>query len=67
MPVTAFREVEEETGLRVEVGLPFATVVDATSRRVDILFWVQVERADTVDAAGEALQADWVSPDLINE
>jgi 8-oxo-dGTP diphosphatase len=61
------REVEEETGLRVEVGLPFATVVDPSSRRVDILFWVQAEQATAVDAAGEALIADWVSPDDMGE
>jgi ADP-ribose pyrophosphatase YjhB (NUDIX family) len=55
------REVEEETGLRVHVGLPFATVVDPRSRRVDILFWVQAEHAPQVDAAGEALAAEWMS------
>lgn len=56
------REVEEETGLRVEVGLPFTTVVDPSSRRVDILFWVQADRSAPVSASGEALVADWVLP-----
>lgn len=61
------REVEEETGLRVEVGLPFSTVVEPGSRRVDILFWVRVDEPFAVDAAGEALEADWVTiPDLMN-
>lgn len=54
------REVEEETGLRIEVGLPFATVVEPSSRRVDILFWVRVEEQFPVEAAGEALEADWI-------
>jgi 8-oxo-dGTP diphosphatase len=61
------REVEEETGLQVEVGLPFATVVEPSSRRVDILFWVQAERSPQVDAAGEALTADWVTPSAMGE
>src|SRR4051794_20259565 len=56
------REVAEETGLRIEVGLPFATVVDPSSRRVDILFWVQAGFASEVQAAGEAVSADWISP-----
>lgn len=54
------REVEEETGLRVEVGLPFSTVVEPGSRRVDILFWVQVDEPFAVQASGEALEAGWV-------
>ena len=57
------REVEEETGLRVEVGLPFSTVVEPGSRRVDVLFWVRVDEAFRVDAAGEAQEAGWVSTD----
>lgn len=56
------REVEEETGLRVEVGLPFAIVVEPRSRRVDILYWVQAEQAPPVRASGEAVTADWVAP-----
>jgi len=55
------REVEEETGLLVRVGLPFAIVVEPSSRRVDILFWVQTDRAPEVEAAGEALVARWLT------
>jgi 8-oxo-dGTP diphosphatase len=61
------REVEEETGLRVRVGLPFATNVDPSSRRVDILFWVQADAADPVRAAGEAVHAEWIAPDAMGE
>jgi 8-oxo-dGTP diphosphatase len=61
------REVEEETGLRVEVGLPFATVVEPGSRRVDVLFWVQSDQAPQVQAAGEAVTADWVIPSAMGE
>ena len=60
--VAVVREVEEETGLRVTVELPFAIVVDASSRRVDILYWVQADHAPAVRASGEALTAEWVSP-----
>jgi ADP-ribose pyrophosphatase YjhB (NUDIX family) len=61
------REVEEETGLIVEVGLPFATVVDPSSRRVDILFWVQADRSRPVRASGEALSAEWIAPADVGE
>lgn len=61
------REVAEETGLRVEVGLPFATVVDPGPRRVDVLFWVPAGSAEPVRAAGEALRAAWVSPEELGE
>jgi len=60
------REVTEETGLRVSVGLPFSTVVDPASRRVDVLYWVEAgeqwPHAPAVDAAGEALTARWIAP-----
>ena len=60
------REVIEETGLRVRVGLPFATVVDPDSRRVDVLYWIEAtdewQTAPGVRAAGEALTARWVTP-----
>jgi 8-oxo-dGTP diphosphatase len=60
--VAVVREVEEETGLRIAVERPFAIVVDPSSRRVDILYWVQAESAPAVRASGEALTAEWVSP-----
>jgi len=60
-PTAVVREVEEETGLRVEVGLPFSTVVEPNSRRVDILFWFQVAQEFPVEASGEALEADWIA------
>jgi 8-oxo-dGTP diphosphatase len=57
------REVREETGLDVEVGLPFATLVAPRSRRVDILFHVRVDRPVQVAAHGEAIRAGWLTPD----
>ncbi|MBT0767915.1 NUDIX hydrolase [Kineosporia sp. J2-2] len=55
------REVAEETGLRVEVGQPFSTVVEPGSRRVDVLFWVRVDERFPVRTAGEeALESGWV-------
>jgi 8-oxo-dGTP diphosphatase len=59
------REVEEETGLQVEVGLPFATVVEPSSRRVDILYWVLADHAPSVLASGEALSAEWITIDSL--
>jgi 8-oxo-dGTP diphosphatase len=61
------REVEEETGLRIQVHLPFTIVVDPASRRIDILYWVQAEWAPPVHASGEALTAEWVAPANMGE
>ncbi|MCD5349925.1 NUDIX domain-containing protein [Kineosporia mesophila] len=61
------REVEEETGLRVEVGLPFSTVVEPGSRRVDILFWVRVAEPFPVEASGEALESGWIRFDELTD
>jgi 8-oxo-dGTP diphosphatase len=61
------REVREETGFDVEVGLPFATLVAPRSRRVDILFHVRVDRAVQLRAYGEAIRADWLVPDEVGE
>jgi hypothetical protein len=49
--------VAEETGLDVEVGLPFAVVVDTPTRRVDVLFWVPADHRPRVVAASEAVEA----------
>jgi 8-oxo-dGTP diphosphatase len=54
------REVHEETGLHVEVGLPVVTVVAARLRRVDVVFRVDVDDRFPVRAGGEALHAAWV-------
>jgi ADP-ribose pyrophosphatase YjhB (NUDIX family) len=55
------REVAEETGLRIEAGLPIATVVDPAARRVDILFHVPVDRAVQARPSGEAIEAAWLT------
>jgi 8-oxo-dGTP diphosphatase len=55
------REVREETGLAVEVDLPFATLVAPGSRRVDVLFHVPVHEDVHVRADGEAIRAEWLA------
>ena len=57
------REVREETGLTIEVGLPFGTVVDPRARRVDVLFHVPVDREIEVVPSSEAVRAAWLTPD----
>jgi len=58
------REVREETGLDVEVGLPFATVVEPRARRVDVLYHVRVDGAEPpVSAGSEAILASWLVPE----
>jgi 8-oxo-dGTP diphosphatase len=61
------REVQEETGLRIAVGFPFATLVEPRSRRVDILFHVPVQGDVGVRVAGEAVGAAWLTPSETGE
>lgn len=56
------REVAEETGLDIEPGSPVATVVEPRSRRVDVLFRVQVATRPQVRASSEATDAAWLTP-----
>lgn len=61
----AVREVWEETGLRVEVGLPLTTQVNATLRRVDVIYRIAVDTAPPVRPGGEAQDARWLHPDEV--
>ena len=61
------REIREETGLAVEVDMPFATLVAPGSRRVDVLFHVPVPVEVAVRADGEAVRADWMLPSEAGE
>jgi ADP-ribose pyrophosphatase YjhB (NUDIX family) len=61
------REVAEETGLRIEVELPFAVVVEPRSRRVDVLFRVQAGHAPDIAPRGEAVHAAWLRPDELDD
>jgi len=61
------REVGEETGLRIVVGQPFATVIEPNVRRVDVLFRVTVDERPEVRVAGEALTAEWIAPEELGE
>ena len=57
------REVAEETGLVVEVGLPVGTVVEPRTRRVDVVFHVVAGAAPVVTAGSEAVSAAWLRPE----
>jgi 8-oxo-dGTP diphosphatase len=61
------REVREETGLAIEVGLPFGVVVDPRARRVDVLFHVPVGHEIEVVPSSEAVQASWLTPDAAGQ
>lgn len=61
------REVREETGLVIEVDMPFATLVAPRSRRVDVLFHVPVRGDLDVRPAGEATGGEWVRVDEAGE
>ena len=55
------REVREETGLAIEVGFPFATLVEPGSRRIDILYHVAVPGDVDVVVSGEAVGGEWLT------
>ncbi len=57
------REVAEETGLRVQVGVPLTAKVNARVHRVDVVYRVVVARLPSVRPGGEAREARWMSPE----
>jgi 8-oxo-dGTP diphosphatase len=57
----AARELREETGLVIEVGVPAGVVVDPRARRVDVLFRVPVAARPAVTASSEATEAAWLT------
>jgi 8-oxo-dGTP diphosphatase len=54
------REVREEIGLRVEVGLPLSVKVNARVRRVDVIYRIAVDERPSVTVGGEAREARWL-------
>ena len=56
------RELLEETGLRVRVGLPVTTQVDPQLRRVDVIYRLAVDHPPAVRPGGEAQEARWLTP-----
>ena len=61
------REVREETGLDVEVGLPVATAVDARVRRVDVVYRLRVDERPRVAVGGEAQGFRWIALDDLRD
>ena len=61
------REVREETGLWVRVGVPVATQVNAQVRRVDVIFRITVAERPEVVPGGEAQAAAWLRPEEVGD
>jgi 8-oxo-dGTP diphosphatase len=59
------REVREETGLRIEVGLPVSVKVNARVRRVDVIYRIAVDERPPVAVGGEAREARWLPPNEV--
>lgn len=59
------RELREETGLRIEVGLPLSVQVNGRVRRVDVVYRIAVDDRPPVAIGGEATRADWLSPNEV--
>lgn len=65
-PATAVqREVEEETGLRVRVGVPLTVQVNPRVRRVDVVYRVPAGYRPDVSPGGEARRSGWLRPDQV--
>lgn len=56
------REVLEETGLRIVVGLPSTCNVNPAARHVDVVFEVFAETRPQVRPASEAHEHEWIRP-----
>ncbi|MBW3603810.1 MAG: NUDIX hydrolase [Actinobacteria bacterium] len=56
------RELHEETGLCIEVGLPVSVQVNGRVRRVDVIYRIRVDDRPAVTAGGEATKARWLPP-----
>lgn len=61
------REVREETGLRIEVGLPVTCQVNSPLRRVDVIYRLEVDQRPEVRVGGEAKGYAWYAFDEIPE
>lgn len=59
------RELHEETGLRIEVGLPVSVQVNGRVRRVDVIYRIRVDDRPPVSAGGEATEARWLPPAVV--
>jgi ADP-ribose pyrophosphatase YjhB (NUDIX family) len=61
------REVREEIGVEVVVGLPLVTDVDPATRRIDVVFHIEVTDRFQPRPRGEALEAAWIRPADLGE
>ncbi|MEJ5914767.1 NUDIX hydrolase [Pseudokineococcus sp. 1T1Z-3] len=61
------REVHEETAMRVEVGLPVTTQVNARVRRVDVIYRLRTSERPHVVAGGEAKEHRWMALDALED
>lgn len=61
------REVHEETGLRIEVGLPVTCQVNARVRRVDVIYRLLVDHKPPIRVGGEAKDHRWIRLDELPE
>ncbi len=59
------REVREETGLRIEVGVPLTCQVNSPLRRVDVIYRLEVDHEPVVHVGGEAKAHAWYSLDRL--
>ena len=61
------REVYEETGLTIEVGLPLTCQVNARVRRVDVVYRLLIDHKPPVRVGGEAKDHRWMRLDELPE
>ena len=65
----ALREVQEETGLRCELGreLPPTRYRDGKGRRKLVRYWLMAPRGGEFEASDEVDELRWVSPEKARE
>lgn len=54
------REVREETGLQIAVGLPLSVLVNGPLRRVDVVYRIRVDHRPPAAPGGEATEVGWL-------
>lgn len=63
----AAREVLEETGVAVRLGLPATAHVNPVLRRVDIIYVVRFDTEPSVTVGGEAQDYAWLKAEDVTE
>lgn len=65
--VAVSREVREETGVQITVGLPTTCLVNPSVRRVDVIYVLDLDARPDVHPGGEAHDFAWLAMDRLDD